>query len=351
MKNNYTKNIIITSSITAIIFLFLLFLIYIIYCYGFYDKWQENNLIENYNNNKYDYIFNHLEQNEENLTRTNYDKIINQTFNKDKLLSIYNTYYKDALTEEEFLNRYYFGNIKITKENLIIKKENKTTLFKRAKINYDKVALNKENTKTILGIINNIKINIEDDSLLYIDDNLLECDKECNIDKIYGGIHTIKYIKDDYIYYGLLNLYEDNKEINILSIDSLVLEEKKGTIKTNGTNRNYNSLKTGHYKLKECYLSSSCPTSQKSYLDLNEDNTIELYTYINLDQAGDLYKGTYKIDNGFLIMQFNNHTYHVFDYDTKEGTDIDVETNIEFRYKILENNEIQNNQFRFKLEE
>ena len=74
-------------------------------------------------------------------------------------------------------------------------------------------------------------------------------------------------------------------------------------------------------------------------------------TYISLDKAGDLYNGTYEIKDGFLIMKFSGHTYQVFDYDTKESTDITADVDMVIQYKIEENNVIVNDSYKFKFYE
>lgn len=351
MNNNYTKNIIITASITASIFLFLLFLIYVIYCYGFYDKNLKNELIKNYNNSKYDYIYEHLEQNDDYLTRDNYNNVINNTYDYNNIKKLYELYYTNSFSEDEFIDRYYYGNKHINDESFTFIKEGKTTITKRSDIKYNQIKLNNKNNNTTFGIINNIKLKIDEDSLIYIDNQGITCDKECTIDKIYGGIHTIKYIKKDFTFFGLINIKEDNQLIEINKLDTLVVLEKTGTITTNGMNKNNNKLIPGKYILEACYLTSSCPSPRYTYIILKEDNTVEFYTYITLDMAGDTYYGVYTQNNGFLITKFTKHTYRVHDYDTMQSTDIDVDTDISYTYKILEDNKFQNDMYKFTFKE
>ena len=65
-------------------------------------------------------------------------------------------------------------------------------------------------------------------------------------------------------------------------------------------------MKIGLYSLTKCNLSSSCPSLEYSYIALNSDKTCTYYTYISLDNAGDIYEGTYKTENGYLIMNFTH---------------------------------------------
>jgi hypothetical protein len=50
-------------------------------------------------------------------------------------------------------------------------------------------------------------------------------------------------------------------------------------------------------------------------------------------------------------MNFSGHTYQVFDYDTKQSTDINAVVDIELRYRIEDNNYLSNDSYRFKFSE
>lgn len=231
MKNNYSNYILLTISITSVIFLFLIFLIYVIYCYGYYDKSIQEKIIENYNSYKFDYLYEHTKKDDIYLTRDIYNNVISLTYNRNNLLKIYESYYKNLYSKEEFLNKYYYGNKILKKESFSFSKENKTTLFKRANIYVDNIYIfNDDNNKTTYGIINNITFNIKKDSNILLDNQKLSCTDICNINKIYGGIHSIKYNIDGFTYFGLVNINEDNQIININDYEDLIMVEKEGSM-------------------------------------------------------------------------------------------------------------------------
>ena len=116
------------------------------------------------------------------------------------------------------------------------------------------------------------------------------------------------------------------------------------------TKSDYN-LKTGKFKLSSCFLDSGCPSKSKSYVTLYDDNSCEFYTYITLDQAGDRYIGTYAISGNFLVMHFDSHTYKMFDYDTKQSSDIVAKVDMDIRYKIESDYIISNDSYKFKYAE
>ena len=338
MNNRLVK----TIGITLFTFAFISLLIYIIYCYGYYDLEQEDSLIEKYNLKKYDDIYQNL-VNDDNLTLDEYSIVITNMFDETQLEKIYNTYYqyKDIFSsKDDFISTYYFGENQITSDDITFKKDGKTTLFTRSKIMYDNINITSRNgLKSSIGINSNLIITIEQNSLLKIDNKTIEChENECNIKSIFKGIHEINYTSNGYTYYGLLNI-TDQEIIDITNNDTLV------TIDANNTSQ---KIQKGYYYLKECYLDSSCPSTKSSFIHIIDDKNIELKTYITLDQAGDYYKGTYIINNGFLKMQFSDHIYSVFDYDTKASTDISTKVDMEILYKIVNSDGLQNDMYYFK---
>lgn len=216
-----TKTIILTTIISLLIFIFISFLIYSIYRYGYYDKHEEEQYAEKFNNREYDYVYDYLIK-DNTLSKIDFDTVISISLNQSEIERIYNEYYKDFYAKEEFLNTYFFGNVKVNKSDITYAFTGKTTYFKTRKLYYKYINLDNTYTKTTLGVINNIKFYILKDTELYLDNNLICSNEICDIDKIYGGIHYITYIKDNTIYYALINIYEDNLTFNIDNLDNLI---------------------------------------------------------------------------------------------------------------------------------
>ena len=349
MKN---KSILIATGITLFFFLFIVFLIYLIYCYAFYDKHQEEVFIDNFNSGKYSFLYDNMNNNEA-LSFENINNVIKFIYDKKNMKDIYYLYYKNNsnITLDELLQSYYFGDKKITLDNVTFKSNGDTSIFTRRKLLYDDINLvNKYGSEVSLGVKENVILNIENKSSISVDGQLIEClENTCKIDKIFGGLHEINYSSNGYDYYGILNIFEDNEIIDITVLDSLVrisnnninILEKEEVVNAEV------SLNKGKYILNKCFLNDGCPSKYSSYLLLNEDGSCVFYTYITLDQAGDYYAGKYEIINGFLVMYFVNHTYQVFDYDTKESTDIVANVDIEMRFKLESNYKVKNDSYEF----
>lgn len=350
IKNEHLKN---TIYITFFLFSFIAFLIYLLYCYAYYDKSLEQayyNEIANYN---YDYFYDNLID-KDGLNKEDFDKTIELMTSLKELKNVYYLYYKnsDIYSLEEFLSIYYYGDYKINIDDVVFSSNGKTGLFKRKAIFYDEVYLNNDVSNGTLGVLRSIQFNVEENSILKVDNNELSCDAGvCKIFKIFGGTHEILYTSNNYQYYGLVNISKDKQSIDITNLDSLVridlITDDSIIIDDNVDTK----LEIGEYKLSKCYLDNGCPTAKKSYLKLYSDGTCEFYTYINLDKAGDYYKGHYNTENNFLIMNFDNHIYEVFDYDTKESTNINGNIEIEMRYKIEEDSSLVNDSYKFVFSE
>lgn len=344
-----------TFKITFLLFSFIAFLIYLLYCYAFYDEYQKEIFLNKVNENDYSYIYKNM-AGKDNLSEDMFNKIINLMIDYKELKDIYFLYYNNSgiLSIDEFMKIYYYDSIKVNSTDITYSSNGKTSLFSRKAIYYKQITvINDNGYRTTLGVVRNVKFNVEDDSVLKIDNEEVSCiDGVCSLSSIFGGLHEISYISNGYEYYGLINVYKDEQEVNVTNLEHLV---RIDIISDNDimvdSNEVISELSVGKYSLDKCYLDSGCPTKKKSYILLNEDNTCEFYTYISLDQAGDLYRGTYSIDNGFLVMEFDGHTYQVFDYDTKESTDINADVDIVIQFKIEENNVLVNDSYKFKCSE
>ena len=110
---NKHQNLIITIIITLLLFIIVSVITYLIYVYGYYDRIKENNILENFNSYKFNRVYNDLYLNDkEYLTSKNLTSMTDIMFNKKKLENIYDKYYSDTFkysSEEDFINRYYYG--------------------------------------------------------------------------------------------------------------------------------------------------------------------------------------------------------------------------------------------------
>lgn len=352
MKN---KNMMITLGITFFLFAFVSFLVYLIYCYAYYDEYQEETFANEFNRGSYDYVYDNFYENSK-IDKEDYYNVIKLMYDKNTLKNIYYLYYKDSVFSnlDEFINEYYFGNHDVLVSDILFASKGKTGLFNRKEIFYGTIKVQSDNgLKSSLGLKEKIVLNIEDNTSIKIDEKELECvSNKCMIETIFGGLHQIKYISNGHIYYGLINITSSDTEIDVTNNKSLIKIDGLDVVDDElpVSNTEY-QLNTGKYKLDECFLSSSCPTKKKTYIKLNEDKTCTFYTYISLSKAGDTYVGTYEIVGNFLVMKFTEHTYSVFDYDTKQTTDIIGAVNMEIRYKIENDNVIRNDSYRFKYSE
>ena len=338
----------ITLIITFSLFFFVLFLVYLIYCYAYYDEYQVSLYTEMFNKGRYTLVYNNFDS-KDKIDYEDYSKVINLMYDKNSLKNIYYLYYNEIMTLDDFINIYYYGSYKIEENDITFLEIGKTNLLKRKKIKYQEIkVLNNEGYQSNLGIKENVILEVENNSRLYLDDTEIVCkDNICNIDYIFGGLHEITYISNNIEYYGIINVNKDKQVIKIPLVNSLVKKEKKIDEEVVKVIKD-SELEYGKYKLKECYLSSGCPSKSKSYIMLNEDGKAYFYTYITLDQAGDYYEGTFLIEGEFLVLKFDSHVYTVFDYDTKVATDIEAECDIEFRFKIEDKQTIRNNDYLFK---
>ncbi len=348
------KNMMITLGITSFLFFFVIFLVYLIYCFAYYDENQEGIFVTKFNNGNYDYVYDNF-FNKEEIDKDKYYDVINLMYDKVTLKNIYYLYYKNSVYEnlDEFINEYYFGDNEIIVDDILFASVGKTGFFTRRDLFYSTIKVESNSgLKSSIGLKKNIKFMVEESSTIMLDSKNLEClGGECKLDRLLGGLHTIYYISNGHKYYGIINVTKDDEVIDVTSnkslikIDSVIVEDDKEEISVSDYN-----LKIGRYGLNKCYLSDSCPTKKKSYIQLNEDKTCTLYTYISLSKAGDTYVGTYEIEGNFLVMKFREHTYSMFDYDTKESTDIIGTVDMEMRYKIESDTIVSNDSYRFKYE-
>ncbi len=350
---NESKSMLITIGITLFLFSFIIFLVYLVYCFSYYDEYQMSIYTDKFNLNDSKYIYDNM-FNDSDLTYDDFSVSYNLMYDKNNLKNIYYLYYKNSgyySNLEEFIKMYYYGEYKVSTNNIEYQEYGKTNLFRRKSIDYKLVSVSSiDGYKSSLGLLHNIIIKVEDNSEVVIDDKSINCvDNECLIDNIFGGLHIVKYKSNNIDYYGIVNLVKDKQEIDITNIDSLVKIEKDVIIELDFDEPVINAnLNVGNYKLYECYLDDGCPSKTKSYVNLYEDGTVDYYTYITLDIAGDTYHGTYEISGNFLILKFASHIYRVHDYDTKEYTDIEARVDMEMRFKIDDENTIRNDSYKFK---
>ena len=352
---NKHQNFIITLIITLLLFIILSVISYLIYIYGYYDRIKENNILENFNSYKFDRVYNDLYlKDKEYLTNKNLQSITDLMFNKKNLEKIYESYYQDTnkySSKDDFINKYYYGSSPLTIEDINFQNTGKTDILTRRitkSHSYKLQNVYEENTR--IGIIKNITFNTISDDTLKIDNNTLECSKTCKIDKMYSGVHTIEYTHEGFTYFSIQLIDTNNSIININNLKNLVaISNDIDTSIFDNIDEKNSDLRVGIYSLNKCNLPSGCPSTTYSYITLNQDNTCAFYTYVTIDKAGDSYNGTYKKENGFLILEFSGHNYSVFDYDTKKSTDIFVETNIKMTFRINSKSSFSNKDYEFVL--
>ena len=343
------KNLIMTIVLCFVFVLFIGFLFYVIYVYGIYDKKNKDLYLEEFNNGNFSYVYNNLVNNgkSEFVTEDKYNDVIELMYNKNVLNEVYNNYYSNEYeNSDEFFKDYFFGYNDVKLTNIDFISEGKTNLFSRKKIFYKYISVsNKSGVKSIIGVFNDIKLSVTGNGELYVDDIKLECNEECIIPEMFGGLHKVSYTLDGKQYFGLINVgYDINFDLMDIMVE--VSNEEKEEISKEVSNV---TLDTGRYTLKECYLESSCPYRSYSYIDLRDDGTVTMYIYISLDISGDTYEGTYEVRNGFLYLKFDKHSYKMHDYDTLEHTTIDSYLDIEKTFKIVNSREIQNYDYSFIL--
>jgi len=215
------KKVLLTILITILLLGFISFLFYTIYCYAYYDKNQEKEYIKMYNDKKYDYVYEHL-YNRDNITKEEYYNVINLMLNKNKLKEIYNKYYVTKYTINEFLDLFYYGDSNISYNNIEFNIIGKTSYNSRRKIEYKKIYLDNNSSKSVITVLEDVNFIVEDNSKIIIDSN--ECniiDNICHYDYLLSGIHIIEYTSNNINYYALLNIV-DNDNISITNLDSLI---------------------------------------------------------------------------------------------------------------------------------
>lgn len=334
----------ITIIITSLLFTFVIFLIYLIYCYAYYDESKLTNLADTFNTHKVDKIY---EVFTDDITKEELSSSLDLLLSKNSLKEIYYEYYSNIYDIDEFMKQYYFGDTIVTSEDLVYQKEGKTTLFTRSKFYLQGINLtNKDGYQSYIGYLENIALEIENNSTLTIDNEQISCtDNICNISKILGGLHEINYVSNNYEYYGLINIYQNNQTIDIAALDSITKISTQNNISIT-ENKEYN-ITSGVYKITKCYLDSDCANKKISYIKLYSDGTCKVYTWLTIDQAGDYYEGTYKVNKTFLELSFSSHTYSVFDYDTKQTTKIKVDVDILLKYQIIDEKTFEDDSYRY----
>lgn len=223
MNKMRNKSLTMTITISILLFTFLIFLIYLIYCYTFYDKNKEKDYIARFNNAEYQFVYNHLANNQ--LSYDDFLIPINIMYNKSNLTKIYNTYYSQSHIElNDFLDTYYYGNRLISHNNVTFVTVGKTNLIKRAELKYQQIEVfNKLGKTSTIGLLNNITIEINDNSLVELDGHPLKCiDNKCPITAIYGGLHELKYQNNNITYFCLVNINKNNGQIDVNLLDNLV---------------------------------------------------------------------------------------------------------------------------------
>ena len=294
-----------TFSLTVLLFSFIIAMLYIIYCYAYYDGYQEQVFIDNVNDNKYSFIYKKL-VGKGSLTYEEFNSSIDLLTNKDRLSTIYDSYFKDSVAypKEIFLNTYYFDEIKVDKDSILFGSNGNTNLFNRKALFYDEITVSNGSISTVIGVLNKVSFKIEDTAILRVDNKQLDCaGSVCVVDKIYGGLHELSYVSNGYEYYALVNIYKDKQVINVSNSESLVKVEDHRV-----------DLKYGKYVINKCNIENidECPSMSKSYLILNEDNTFVAYTYFTTGRTSIITEGTFNYNNGVLNLssrKYGKETY------------------------------------------
>jgi len=297
-----------TFGITFVLFAFIIFLLYVIYCYAYYDEYNKQVFTDKVNDREYSFIYSKL-VGKGNLTYEEFNSSLDLFTNKDSVLNIYDSYYKecDTFTEEEFLDTYYFKDLKVKSDDIVFGTNGKTNLVNRKAIFYDEIKISNKNNNTSIGVFNKISFKIEDNAVLRINSKELECtNNTCVVDKMYGGIHELSYISNGYEYYGLVNINKDKLIVNVSNLDSLIKV------------REYKiELKYGKYSINKCNLDNidSCASMSKSYLILNEDNTFVLYLYHTSLNRGVITDGTYSVLEDKITLNSYKYGKEVYTFD------------------------------------
>ena len=329
------KHHLITMLISACLFLFLIILIYTLYCYVFYNKNQVKKYTDNYNNKEYSFIYNNLDNNDI-IDEKDFYLILYQTLDKETILKIYNQFYKEKITEEEFIKEYYYGDIEITNKEITFKTKGKTTYGTRKEYKYENIKIPKDNKYTTLGILKNINFITNNNTQIKFDSQELygDCNNKCQIEGILGGNHLIYIQNENKEYIAFINIYDSNIDIDLTNEEILVqIGEKEKPI---DEPKEELTIKSGIYHIKECYTKPNvyCATKNKSYIEINEDKSVYFHLYNGWEIATTEYWGTYTIENNFVIMNFIKHSYTAFDYDTRTYSTIESNTPSTHKYKV-----------------
>ena len=297
MSRKKKRNALVTTAgLTILLFSFIVFLLYLIYCFAYYDKYQEQLYVDNFNNGKYDFVYDNLD-NKDILGKDKFIKSINSLKDKDRLVNIYNLYYKDRdlYTEEEFVEKYLFNSVKTNELDIEFSSEGKTSLFSRRELLYKNIKITNGSINTAIGLIKNVHFSVESNSSLKVDGIDVNCfNKICTVSNMYGGLHEINYTSNGFVYYGLINVYNDNQSIDITNLDNLIKIDVAEV-----------KISYGKYLIGSCRLEdiNICPSMSKSYLMLHEDGSYVTYTYYVSKSDGDIDSGEYYIEDGYLKLE------------------------------------------------
>ncbi len=351
------KKIIATIIISIIILIVLSVLCYIIYVYGYYDNLNKNQIIENFNSFKFNKVYDDIYYNDgKYLTQKTFTNMTDIMFNKKNLEKIYDNYYKNVnkyKSKEEFIKKYYYGYRELTEDDVDFYYQGKTSLFTRMKtksLSYNVTNGNNEILK--MGIIKNITFNTNDDTALIIDNNHIDCNQTCSIDKIYSGIHTIEYIKNGYKFFTLYSITNNNASISLNNINTLIAisEEVDMNIFDDMDIKNID-LNVGIFTLSKCVNDNfDCPRTIDSYIVLNTDKTFSFYKFnFSINESPNIFSGTYRIENSFLILNYQSYKYtEVIDNKETEQTKLISKTET---YNIYNRNKFYNDQMEFNIKD
>ena len=347
---NKHKNFTIALIISLLVFVLLLCMSYIIYIYGYYDKIRMNRMIENYNSYKFDRVYNDIKL--EKSEFLNKEVFINMTdimYNKKNLEKIYNNYYlnsKKYNNIDDFIKTYFYGYKEISNKDVEYYINGKSGILSRSDIkiiNYN--IYNGYGDSSKIGIIKDIIFSTSNNSTIKIDGKELFCNGLCKIDYLFSGVHSLEYIHDGFTYYSIILIDKDNSEIDVNRLNNLIAISDEIDI-DNSFDSN-KELKLGIYSLNKCNYGYGCP-SEYSYITLNKDNSCGYYTYISVDKSGDSYLGTYKIENGYIIMNFTTHSFSVIDSNTKKDSEVKIDSDIKMTFKIDSDESFSNKDYIFK---
>jgi acetylornithine deacetylase/succinyl-diaminopimelate desuccinylase-like protein len=154
-----------TMSLTIMLFGFIIFLLYVIYCYAYYDKYLEFEYTNKVNNHEYNFVYDKM-VGKGKLTFEQFTSVIDKMNNKDKLVNIFETYYKDSgmYNKKSFLDTYFYNIDNVVEEDIKFSVNGKTNLFTRRAIFYDEIKISNKNSSTNLGVLTTCDSYVEFDS-------------------------------------------------------------------------------------------------------------------------------------------------------------------------------------------